>query len=219
MSMNVNAGTKINVAAVFNSLDMKDGSDGKITASIWNEFADKVGGKHVKNYITWENAYKSIEFYIKRGGEKIREIMSEHLGFKYETANNNLNDAESLLEDVANGKETVTITEENNNDTKIKYATLSDGRYIQVQYDENGEIIEVAVSTKATKHKECDPDESEQNILDYPEVSYNEEGAWVEAEDDNNNEHNGVEEFQVTDGYNFVKYKQLAEKIFGKYNE
>ena len=53
------------------NLDRKDGKeDGKIQASIWNEYAETTGGNKIKNCITLKNAIASITTYIKRGSEK-----------------------------------------------------------------------------------------------------------------------------------------------------
>lgn len=50
-------------------LDAKDGSkDGKISASIWNEFVAGKGGKEINEFIDVEQAMKSITTYAVKGG-------------------------------------------------------------------------------------------------------------------------------------------------------
>lgn len=60
-------------------LDRKDtkGEDGKIEASIWNEFVADKGGKQIKNSITVENAIKSIAAYISRNAAKTGEAFGD----------------------------------------------------------------------------------------------------------------------------------------------
>lgn len=53
------------------TLDAKDGkSDGKISASVWNEFVHGKGGKSIKYSITLENATRSISTYFARNSKK-----------------------------------------------------------------------------------------------------------------------------------------------------
>lgn len=67
--------TKINfkpnaAATMAQQLDSKDGkSDGKISASVWNEFVKDKGGKTIKYSITVENAAKSISTYLSRNSQ------------------------------------------------------------------------------------------------------------------------------------------------------
>ncbi len=50
-------------------LDAKDGNkDGKISASIWNEFVAGKGGKEINEFIDVEQAMKSITTYAVKGG-------------------------------------------------------------------------------------------------------------------------------------------------------
>ncbi len=53
------------------TLDAKDGKcDGKISASVWNEFVQRKGGKSIKYSITVENATRSISTYLVRNSQK-----------------------------------------------------------------------------------------------------------------------------------------------------
>ena len=71
-------------AGIAKELDKKDGKeDGKISASIWNEFVADKGGKTIQYSITLENATKSISTYLHRNnnanGESKNNILSEWL--------------------------------------------------------------------------------------------------------------------------------------------
>ena len=65
---NPNVGnTPFNARKVVQDLDAADGTtDGKIKASIWNEYAKEHGGKEIKNFIELDNAIRSVSIYNKR---------------------------------------------------------------------------------------------------------------------------------------------------------
>lgn len=60
-------------------LDQKDNNkgDGKIEASIWNEFVADKDGRQIKNSITLENAIKSITTYLARNAAKTGEAFGD----------------------------------------------------------------------------------------------------------------------------------------------
>lgn len=59
-------------------LDKKDGKeDGKIAASIWNEFVADKGGKQIKYSITLENAMKSISTYLHKNANKAGQTVKD----------------------------------------------------------------------------------------------------------------------------------------------
>ena len=59
-------------------LDKKDGyEDGKISASIWNEFVADKGGKEIKYSITLENAMKSISTYLYKNANKAGQTVKD----------------------------------------------------------------------------------------------------------------------------------------------
>lgn len=68
--------TKINfnpnpASVLARSLDAKDGKqDGKINASVWNDFVKDKGGKTIKYSISVENAQKSISTYLSRNSKE-----------------------------------------------------------------------------------------------------------------------------------------------------
>lgn len=65
------------------NLDKQDGTaDGKISASVWNEFVKDKGGKEVKEFINIEDAMKSITTYAIRGA-KVAKITANELGDKW----------------------------------------------------------------------------------------------------------------------------------------
>ena len=213
MDFNFIANGKLDCGAIFNSLDKMDGkADNKIQASIWNAFADKVGGKHIKNYIELNNAVKSIKYYLRRGGEAVQKIMQEYFGYSTETAQKNIDDAEKMLNEVASNPSSANI--EKNNEKNYKKATLPDGRWIKVWYDKDGKIEEICVSTNTQKHDEVDSNGVDKD-MDVEEVVFSKERASVEGENPDEKEHNHVLEYNITSGYVFEKYKALAEKIFG----
>ena len=106
MSNNFNVSNmKVNTNAVFQSLDIKDGNaNNKIDASIWNAFARQVGGKTIKSSINESNAIRSINAYLKRGGETVKRIICEFLGWDLHKAKQNVSEAEQMLQDAADGK-------------------------------------------------------------------------------------------------------------------
>lgn len=84
---------KLNPASVLaRSLDAKDGKqDGKISASVWNDFVKDKGGKTIKNSISVENAEKSIATYLSRNSKEAGKT-KDALGLDW------------VLEDFNNGK-------------------------------------------------------------------------------------------------------------------
>lgn len=200
-------------SAVFQSLDAKDGNnDGKISASIWNEFADKVGGKHINNFITKQNALRSISTYLKRGGEIVKQAIYDYFGWSTDKAHERLNEADKMMEDISNNPSIAKITKKTlKSGKRIKTATLPDGRFIDAYYDKNGKIANIYVSTDVVENTYVMPNKKYRG--DNSEVSYSKDGAWVEAE--TSQQKNCRFDLNVTDGYDFEKYKQMAEKIFG----
>ena len=72
-------------------LDAADGTkDGKINASIWNEFAQEHGGKTIKESIDVETAMKSITSYVVKGagkaGKAVNDLAQEWLNKDYAPA-------------------------------------------------------------------------------------------------------------------------------------
>ena len=225
MGMNVNGGTNLNSIAIFNSLDIKDGnSDGKIDVSIWNKFADEVGGMHIKNYIESKNAIKSIEYCIKRGGDAIKEKICKFLGYDTETANNNLSDADKVMQAAFEQKDDLKIEYGIDDQFGValpcKTAKVNvDGKdaIIKVIYDDKtGEISQIVVNTKLIEYEEHDGYGKTEFKWDRGEVNFNADGAYVEGENENDEIRNNDYEYIVTQGYDFEKYKQMAEAIFGK---
>ena len=65
------------------NLDKQDGTaDGKISGSVWNEFVKDKGGKEVREFISIEDAMKSITTYAIRGA-KTAETSANDLGNKW----------------------------------------------------------------------------------------------------------------------------------------
>ena len=65
------------------NLDKQDGTaDGKISASVWNEFVKDKGGKEVSEFIDVEDAMKSITTYAIRGA-KVAKTTANELGEKW----------------------------------------------------------------------------------------------------------------------------------------
>ena len=61
------------------SLDESDtrGKNGKIEASVWNEFVKDKGGKKISNYITIDNAIKSLIVYLCRQAKANSRLIVE----------------------------------------------------------------------------------------------------------------------------------------------
>ena len=90
MSNNINGKDLLNrtdagkLAKLLDSLDNKDGKqDGKISATIWNQFVADKGGKEVKNFITTKSAMNSITTYLVRNakaqGTTVKDLVAQWL--------------------------------------------------------------------------------------------------------------------------------------------
>lgn len=69
---------------IVSNLDKQDGKeDGKIEASIWNKFVCEKQGNEIHNYISTNNAVKSVIAYLKREvaktGQAIEDVANEWL--------------------------------------------------------------------------------------------------------------------------------------------
>ena len=74
MSIDVTNLKAASAGTIAMALDAKDGkSDGKISASIWNEFVADKGGKIIQHSINMDNAIKSISTYLARNAESMKE--------------------------------------------------------------------------------------------------------------------------------------------------
>lgn len=107
---------------IWKKLDAKDGSDGKITKSIWDEFRSVIGtGKTINNYITEANAVKSIKYYLKNMPEEIKTKLGSYLGISQATIVNSQEELTPTISQVepdegpseAQALETQEIVEEN----------------------------------------------------------------------------------------------------------
>lgn len=114
--------------------------------------------------------------------------------------------ANKLLADVANMKKKPEITSGKYDDgTEWKYVELTNGQWIQVNYDGNGNIREISISHDTTPNHNKDG-----STYDGDEVCYTATKAKYDID-----KSNSYFEGSITSGYNFEKLKALAKKIFG----
>ena len=90
----------LNPETIYRRLDELDGglgTDNKgetfIRKSIWNEFADICGGKHINEQITKDDAMRSIKTYIQRATADTKKKIAQFLGL------NNQNNNQSVSAD------------------------------------------------------------------------------------------------------------------------
>lgn len=114
--------------------------------------------------------------------------------------------ANALLVEVANNPKKPEIERGQEYEGKWALANLADGRCIQVIYDENGSIINIAIS------HDTNPDTwSDGTKFDDFEVSYYSDNARVDT-----NKNNNKYEYTITSSYNWSELVRIAESIFGK---
>ena len=208
----------LNADAIFEKLDSKDGnSDRKIEASIWNKFAEVTGGNTIKEYIEEPNAMKSINTYLKRGGEAVQKKIAEFFGWdSKEKAQATVNDAEDLLQQCAENPVLLKYEKQEYRDGSVtKKAILPDGRRISATFSKEGEITAISINTDVKKQLEYKGN----NYSDLNEVRYEKENMSVSLETGNydNIKHGSSDYYSVNASggdYDFEKYKALAEKIF-----
>ena len=111
--------------------------------------------------------------------------------------------ANKALVDAANNKSNLKIQKY---DDGNKRATLPDGRWIEVYYDEKGEIYRIAIRYDSTSDHSKDG-----STFNGIEVCYQKDKAWYNIDHSNDNWEGNIES-----GYNFEKLKKIAESIFGK---
>ena len=128
MSIDVTNLKAASAGTIAMALDAKDGkSDGKISASIWNEFVADKGGKTIQHSINMENAIKSISTYLARNAESMKENV------------NNL---------ASNWLAKVVATKENENKPVIAEST------VKPEESETTEVVEDAQTTETTEEAE-----------------------------------------------------------------
>lgn len=91
-----------------------------------------------------------------------------------------------------------------NYDEKSKIATLPDGTWIAVEYDENNEIVSVCISYDTTMKKQADGTFDEAEVRYYPDKA-----KYMLPEDLQR------DLFIDSGSYNFENIKAIAQKIFG----
>ncbi len=116
-------------------------------------------------------------------------------------------DANRFLAEVANMNPKPAIDSGHNEegDYDWKQANLPDGRWIEVQYDKNGEITRIMISHDTTPNKNSDG-----STYDGADVEYTKDKAKYDTY-----QNNSAWEGSITSGYDFEKLKAVAKKIFG----
>lgn len=105
-NLNVTNLNNASAATIANVLDAKDGNtDGKIKASIWNEFVADKGGKTIQYEINLDNAVRSITTYLARTGQNVNDLASEWLT-KAQESNANIKLSNKTLK---SGNLTITV--------------------------------------------------------------------------------------------------------------
>ena len=159
------------------------------------QFEEAKKQQESKQKILKEKLSKVKEEVSKLGGKK-PTMGIDTLNGNTEKAKESLNSADKLLEDVASGAVEVTVKEQKSDDRTMKTAHLSDGRWIMACYDKDGKIDRIYVSTDGS---------------DTGNVELKADYAGVAT----TNDQNAGYDTKLTKGYEFEKYCQLAEKIFG----
>ncbi len=117
--------------------------------------------------------------------------------------------ANAFLEEVANMTPPPEIKSGTNSEgVNGKQIKLKDLRWINVYYDDKGEISKINISHDITPDK----DNNKKKNLDLAEVTYTSNKASFNTDKDNSKY-----EGYITEGYKFEQYKAYAEKIFGKW--
>lgn len=239
-STNLNASQAYKIAE---NLDAQDGNkDGKINASIWNNFVEGKEGKEIKYSITLTDAVRSISTYLKKmassTGKTIEQLATEWkkpsqntqqtsdtrnktttknktddlVKFADDKVKETFRKANQFLVDVSNMNPKPKITSGTVDRYQSKKATLDDGRWIKVYYDSSGNIKSIMISYDTSRN---------QNInQDTPEVTYdNYSGAKCDIPGE---DRTGYDiDWVLGDGridrsqYNFEELCKIAEKIFG----
>lgn len=150
-----------------------------------------------------ESKQKTLKEKLSKVKEEVSKLSGKKPNMGIDSLNGNTEkaketiiSADKLMEDVASGKVDVTIKEQKSDDFTVKTAKLSDGRWIMACYDKDGKIDRIYVSTDGSNTGNVEL------RADYAGV------ATI------NNQNAGYDT-KLTDGYEFEKYCQLAEKIFG----
>lgn len=113
------------------NLDKQDGTaDGKISGSVWNEFVKDKGGKEVQEFISIEDAMKSITTYAIRGA-KTGEMSANELGEKWFKSTDDVPNAEGSTEadnaNKAEGKKNAPVRQNENADNEKATAAKEQG--------------------------------------------------------------------------------------------
>lgn len=150
---------KLNPYHVYNQMERESGVSAganpekmRITKSIWNPFANIVGGRPIGNYIEFNNAIGKIEGYLNRASEAKQAEVADHFGFHkvtQEEAKEYDEKAMAFLEELAANPSQIQFTKNEKDISPLMIdeghcylkATLPDGRGVTFMLDKSGKPV------------------------------------------------------------------------------
>ena len=161
---------KTSAGQIAQKLDAADGTkDGKINASIWNEFAQEHGGKTINESIDVESAMNSITTYAIREAKKADKNIND---LAQEWFNQDYTSDSTKSGTVKDTKETNTTNDaDKTNNTKANTATEKS----QVQVDYNS--IKVNIWTKDTSYINNAVKEAKQIVVELKALEQSDKDA------------------------------------------
>lgn len=198
---------KVVFEALVTAMDLYNVQPQKNDYKDWATFSKLPIKKQNQILHSYRNQVLAAENEKIREADREKAYHNKNIGKIQKT----FDDANDFLVEVANMKKKPKIQKGHSEKDNYnwKSATLPDGRWIEVEYDDKGEINNIKISHDTT------PDhESDGSTYDGVDVKYYKDIAWYDID-----KSNGNWEGSIRSGYDFEKLKAVAEKIFGKWNE
>lgn len=191
--------------------------------NIWVDGRDYGGWASVERDFVQKGNYKGLNQLLHSYNNRVRKAENEYVqndAKEKQMFNNDIpkmraqfDKANALLVEVANNPSLVKGRIKQGHNDKGNYnwknTQLPDGRWIEVIYDDKGNIKEIRISHDTTLQTDTDGTK-----YDGSDVKYSQENADVDT-----NPGNSHFEHFISSGYNWNELVRIAESIFGKFNE
>ena len=197
----------------------------KIKAPIWNQFAEIVGGKPIKNYIEFDNALNRIEQYLDNASldkqDKVAELYNFHKVTQEEVKEYD-DKAMAFLNELASDTSKIQYSKEESTNPFDKggyevEAKLPDGRGVSFYVFKDNDISTICVNFDTTPNGV----NGQKMPIDYDDVYYGPDSSIVYNTNDGPRE---GEPCTSSDAYyirgaDTAKVQELITKIMSGYKE
>ena len=197
----------------------------KITAPIWNKFADVVGAGHIKRFIKFDNAIEVIEKQLNKASVAKQDKVADLFGFHkvtQEEVKEYDEKAMSFLRELAADPSQIIFTKKKDknpfaNGGYVLEAKLPDGRGVKFDVDKSGKLcgsvrVNFDTSPNGVNFQDLP--------IDYDDVSYTINSSlfsYITKDGKDGDEPNTNSYAYDVSGANDAEIKKLSQKIISAY--